>query len=251
MGIFMQNWNTLLRYIKRNLGVPLNLIELTDDDIIDIVKEDVIPPLSQYVGNPVWFRLGVQNIKPGTYQSENFNYSETYILPAKENNIILTKVIECYWPQYASVDLSGMGYGLIDGIASTTLMDPRDAVMANTYYDMSRMFSAIPTFTFNPPYELLIDMSLQGKDMIVEAAAIHSDLSTIPSDIYYEIFKPSCLAEVMNTIANMRKKYRSLTTPFGAIELNWEELQNRADTIKTTIQEKLESLPPDVLLNWI
>ncbi len=247
----MQNWNALLKYIKRNLGVPVNLIELTDDDIIDIIKDEVIPALSQYVGEPVWFRLGPQHIKPGTSREENFNISERYIIPAKENNIILTKVIECYWPQYAAVDLSGMGYGIIDGVAATTLIDPRDAVMANTYYDMSRHFSAAPTFMYIPPFELLIDMSLQGKDMIIETAAIHSDLSTIPSDIYYEIFKEMCLAEIMSSVAAMRKKYRSLTTPFGSIELNWEELQTRADSIKTTVQEKLESLPPDVLLHWI
>jgi len=247
----MQNWNTLLKYIKRHLGVPLNLIELTDDDMVDIITADVIPSLSQYVGDQLWFRLGPQHIKPGTRREENFNVGERYIIPARENNVILTKVIECYWPQYSAVDLAGVGYGLIDGIASTVLMDPRDAVMANTYYDMSRMFSATPTFQFIPPFELLIDMSLQGKDMIIEVAAVHSDLSTIPSDIYQEVFKEMCLAEIMMSIAAMRKKYRNLTTPFGSIELNWEEIQTRADTLKTVIQEKLESLPPDVLLHWI
>jgi hypothetical protein len=247
----MQNWNALLKYIKRKLGVPLNLIEVTDDDMVDIIKNEVIPALSQYVGNPIWFRLGPQHIKPGTFREENFNISERYIIPAKENNIILTKVIECYWPQYAAVDLAGLGYGIIDGIATTTLIDPRDAVMANTYYDMARHFSAAPTFMFIPPNELLIDMSLQGKTMIIEVAAIHDDLSTIPSDIYFEIFKEMCLAEILDTVAAMRKKYRNITTPFGSIELNWEELQTRADTLKTVIQEKLESLPPDVLLHWI
>jgi hypothetical protein len=123
--------------------------------------------------------------------------------------------------------------------------------MANTYFDMARHFSAAPTFMFIPPNELLIDMSLQGKTMIIEVAAIHDDLSTIPSDIYFEIFKEMCLAEILDTVAAMRKKYRNITTPFGSIELNWEELQTRADTLKTVIQEKLESLPPDVLLHWI
>ena len=247
----LQQWDSLLTHIKQYLGVPLNLIELSDDDIINAIKINVIPQLSQYIGEPVWFRLGPQHIKPNTTLGKNYNMSERYIIPARENNLILTKVIECYWPQYAAVDLTEFGYGVLNGLMAATMIDPRDAIMANTYYDMLNQFSTVPTFTFIPPDELLIDMSLQGRDMVIEAAAVFTDLSNIPSDIYYEIFRPMCLAEIMAIIAAMRRKYKSLTTPFGTIELNYDELQNRADTLKTSIQEKLDSLPPDVLLHWI
>ena len=31
----LQNWNNIISHIKYNLGVPYNLLELSDDDIIN------------------------------------------------------------------------------------------------------------------------------------------------------------------------------------------------------------------------
>ena len=44
-----QTWNNLLEYIKLELGVPVNLLEISDDDIIKYIKNHALPEFSQYV----------------------------------------------------------------------------------------------------------------------------------------------------------------------------------------------------------
>jgi len=244
-----QNWNSLLKYIKRKLGVPVNLIELTDDDIYDIITDDVIPVISEYISRPVWIRLGPGDIKNG-YGDSSYSYEERYILPTTDQDgkdIIIIEVREIYYPQYGSV----VPPAIEEGLLTSLMIDPRDTAMANVYLDMSRHFRPVRTFQFLPPNELLIDMAVEGRLMIAECKAVHSDLRTIPSDIYNEIFKDMCLAEVIDNVVAMRKKYRSLSSPFGEIQINWEELQTQKETIKTTVQEKLDSMPPDHLIAFV
>lgn len=242
-----QNWNNLLRYIKRKVGSPLNFLELSDEDIYDIVIEDVLPALSQYVGKPVWFTLGPQNLKPRTRTAHDSYSSERYIIPVPKEMAIV-EVIEVYWNQYGMVG-SCHELGMAQGYIS--MLDPRDTVMANTFIDMVRSLDVVPTFRFIPPKEILFDTSLNQKDLIIECKAEHSDLTTIPSDIYFEILKPKAHVEVLEALIGMRKKFKTLATPFGQIELNWEDLKSEADMIKSAVQEKLDSLPPEILVAFI
>lgn len=241
-----QNWNNLLRYVKRKVGSPLNFFELTDEDIYDIVIEDVLPVLSQYVGRPTWFKIGPQHIKPGTPEGDSHYSSERYIIPVPKE-IAIVEVVEVYWNQFGMA--GGHELGMAQGYI--TMLDPRDTVMANTFVDMVKSFDIAPTFRFIPPKEILFDISLQGKTIIIECKAEHSNLTSLPSDIYFEFLRPLTYAEVLESIVGMRKKYKSIATPFGQIELNWEELKSDADQIKSSIQEKLDSLPPEVLIAFV
>ena len=44
-----QTWNNLLSYIKLELGAPLNLLEMSDQEIIENIKEHILPFFSQYM----------------------------------------------------------------------------------------------------------------------------------------------------------------------------------------------------------
>jgi len=241
-----QNWNSLFRYIKSKLGSPINLLELSDKDIYDIVVEDVLPPLSQYIGQPLWIRLDKSNLKANTVEGETLLTAERYIIPVPDDYVIVD-VQEVYWNNVGigGSDLemgSTVGYGM---------SNPMDTAMASYYNDIVKSMEVVPTFQYIPPKELLIDVSLRSKSIIIECKAEHSDLSTIPSDFYYEFVRESALAHVYEAVANIRKKYKQLNTPFGQIELNWEDLETKADRINQTIQEKLDALPPDRLIEFI
>ena len=43
-----QTWNDVLSYIKINLGVPLNKLEISDDDLVTNLRDQVLPLFSQY-----------------------------------------------------------------------------------------------------------------------------------------------------------------------------------------------------------
>jgi len=255
-----QNWNNIIRYVKRKLGVPLNFLELSDADIKEILVEDILPAFSQYLGRPAWFRIGPQHLiglkeatdeTEGDIEGESFTtyyMAEQYRIPTPPDMHIVD-VQEVYWPQYFT------GGGGIDSDVIQSMgfiqMNPMDMAIMNTYSDMVESMQSVPTFRFMPPNLMLLDVALRGKDIIVECKTIHTELETIPSDMYHELFKPWALAEILDTVVQLRKKYRNMSTPFGEINLNWEELQQRHETIMQTVQEKLDSLPPDRLIEFV
>jgi hypothetical protein len=229
-----QNWNTLLSYIKKKVGAPLNLLEITDDDIYNTVMDDVIPALSQYIGKPLWLRLTSSNLASVT-SAENSN---TYDIPVP-TGVTLVDVVEAYYSDSSTIWDS---YGEIIGI-----LDPRDVVMSNEYNDMVNYLSTVQSFRFLYPNKISFDEELDG-DAILECKAIHTDLSTIPGDIFYDIFRDWCLAEIKENILAMRSKYESLTAPFGEIRLNWQKLEQDVTTIRQKIEDKLNAIPPEHLI---
>jgi len=162
----------------------------------------------------------------------------------------IVDVQELYWPQYFAGNVTNIDFEIMQS-AGAVMYDPTEMLINNVYSDIQHALSVLPTFRFIAPNQLLLDVSLNGKHIIIECKVVHTDLSTIPSDMYHEIFKPWALAEILDTVIQMRKKYRTMSTPFGEINLNWEELQTRYDTIMQTIQEKVDSLPPDRLIDFI
>lgn len=62
MGRPGQNWNNILSYIKLSLGAPLNLIEIPDSDIIEYLKEHVLPVFSQYNPLKKWCYIGPEHM---------------------------------------------------------------------------------------------------------------------------------------------------------------------------------------------
>ena len=56
-----QNWNNVLSYIKLNLGAPLNLIEMSDDEIVENLKEHTLQTFSQYCPLKKWVYIGPEH----------------------------------------------------------------------------------------------------------------------------------------------------------------------------------------------
>jgi hypothetical protein len=114
-----QSWNNLIRYIKRKLGAPLNFLEYSDEDIIDIVKEDVLPELSQLIARPIWLPLYQTDVLP-----VDRNDPERAIMMFQiriPENIQLVDIQECYFSR------DSMGFlGIYRNMLA--VLDPRDVV---------------------------------------------------------------------------------------------------------------------------
>ncbi len=61
-----QNWNNILNYVKLNLGAPLNLIEMSDDEIIENLKDQVLPVFSQYCPLKKWTYISPEHAQNTT-----------------------------------------------------------------------------------------------------------------------------------------------------------------------------------------
>lgn len=238
-----QDWNSLIRYVKRKLGSPPNKLELSDDEIYEIIKDDVLPELSQFsVARTIYIRISnTDHIDPPN-SSEGITF-ELYKIPVPDD-IRLIDVQEVYYNR------DNMGtLGVYQNMLA--VLDPRDAVMTNEFLDMLNSLEVLQAFEFRAPDEIMFERPLLGASVILECKVEHTDLNTIPSDVYREIFKPWCVAEIMEDLASIRKKYRSVNTPFGEIGMNWEELETKAASIKETIKDKLDAMPPDHLVHII
>lgn len=235
----IQNWNNLIGYVKRKLGAPLNLIELSDNDIYESIIGGVLPAMSQYIGKPMWLRLGTEHKVDPNESSEHTEYM--YRIPIPQDSILID-----VYDVYYSRDNMGV-LGIYQNMLA--VLDPRDTVMTNEFLDMLSSMETVQAFHFIPPDKIWFERHLFNSDIILECKVQHTNLSTVPSDIYQEILKPWALAETLENIAAIRKKYNDVSSPFGNFGLNAAELETKAETIKQNIQEKLDSMPPDHLVH--
>lgn len=231
-----QTWNNILNYIKRNLGAKLNLIELTDDEIIDGLREDVLPYFSQFTPRKKFtiitekdkFKLDTSKGQP--------RYA--YRLDTDEPVIDILDVYYCD-TSIVSYDLSTLVYDSYSAM---------DLVIQNTMMDYIRSMGTRQTWEWIPPDMLIFDKELiRGKAVVVYNVA-HTKLEEMLPDLYQILFKPLCLANVKIWLARLRSKYETMGGPFGQINMNWSELEQQGLNEKQEIENKLYSLPPDRLV---
>lgn len=235
-----QNWNNLIGWLKRKLGVPVAFLEYSDDDLRNIIVEDVLPDLSQYIGRPLWIRLGSKD-RLANAESDPQIAFQMYQIPVP-NDYVIIDVQDVYWHR-DNMGVMGIYQNML------TVMDPRDTVMTNEFLDMLNSLEVVQAFHFVAPNRIYFERDLMDNDVILECKAEHNDLSTIPSDVYREYLKPWALAEILENIAAMRSHFKEVSTPFGQLNLNADDLMARALTLRQGIQEKLDATPPDHLVH--
>ena len=238
----MQNWNSLIKYIKLKLGVPTNLIEFTDADIKEYLEENVVPHMSNYVGKQCWILIKQENIITDSNDPEYDSLLSglKYRIPVPQN----VEIIDVYTLYLGRTDITG-------GILSQgyILLDPRDAVMANSYSSMQESMRIAIDYEFIRPDILILPKELH-EDIIIECRAVHQDLHSIPADFYHDIFKKKCLGEIMSLCAAQRSKYDNLSTQFGPLPINWDRLEAKAEQILQEVDSQLDAMPPEILVGW-
>ena len=202
MSNFGQNWNNVLSYIKLNLGAPLNLIEIPDSEIIEMLKEHVLPVFSQYHPLQKWVYIG-----PEHQVQENIAGNPLYrfkIPKPKDEPIV--DILEVIFGPYSVLTQE---YGMIP----FNTMGAIDQVIANSYADAIRSIQVRNTWEFIPPETLILDLSLAdqavngGGFCVCNYTTVHKSLDTIESDFYTLAFKKLCLGTIENWLASMRSKY--------------------------------------------
>lgn len=233
----MQNWSNLLSYIKARLGVKVNLIELSDKEIIEYIKEHTFPELSIQIGKTVIIKLG-----PEDRISSGQGYEYEYLIPLKDD----MEIIDIY-----SVYISELNLPIYQLAHTYITLDPRDIAMQNEMIASIRSLMVVQDYYFEPPNILRFGKKLTGEVFFIEARCIFKDPSEIPVDFYHRIFKKKALADIMLLISAMRKKYDNLTTPFGQININWQDLENTARDILSEVYSELDAMPPEYLIAFI
>ena len=146
----MQNWNTLLKYIKRKVGAPLTLLEYSDNDIYDIVKEDVLPRISSHIGKPIFLEVkSTDKLEEGVNEESNQIFPIAYRIPIPDD-IVLVEVFNVYY--------SREQWGIIGTFRELIgVIDPRNIAISNTFIDMLESLDTVQTFRFIPPDKIYFD----------------------------------------------------------------------------------------------
>lgn len=230
-----QNWNDVLSYVKINLGVPINLLELSDDDLITNLRQHVMGLFSQYAPHKAWaFISGADIFYGNTLGSPQYMAK----IPVPPGTYIID-VLEAYPTKEVSI-VDMYGGALINAQAAM------DLVISNSYIDAVRSLQTRNTWEFLAPDIMIFDKETLA--CVVVYNITHTTLDTVRPDLYHKCFKPLCLGNTKLWIASMRSKFEGLATPFGQLNLNFQELKTEGQTLIDNAMAILETIPPDVLI---
>ena len=232
----MQTWNDVLDYIKINLGAQINLIEMTDEEIKNNINNQVLPYFSQYSPAKKYLAINSSNLLPTAKGSPRFNYK----LPIEDDDYVID-ILDAY-----STTTDSIGDFESEIYAFTGREGAMDTVISNSFIDAIKSLGVRNTWEFIPPDTLMFDQEIRFAVVVYNIP--HQNLNSIRPDVYHIIFKPLCLATIKIWIASLRSKYEGLNTPFGAINLNWQQLSQEGIQEKAQMDQLLNTLPPDKLL---
>jgi hypothetical protein len=229
----MLNPTTLLNWIKQELGHPYFAIERTDEELLTLIRENTLPLFSQYVPLTAFKQLTSVDLVPGTPNEYLLNDPDGVV---SINDVLLPITIP--W----TLGHPWLLMPSFDELPSS-IMDLH-AARSRQLYSIWRH-----NWEFIPPNRLRIYPSrLQNLSFLVRYEKVHvSDFSTIPIR-FNRALRNLALADVLENIASVRSKYQTMSTPFGEITLNVEDLRTRAETLRTTTLEELKSLPPNTIV---
>jgi len=232
-SITWSNWENILSYIKLHLGSSVNNIELTDEEIIEIINEHVLPEFSRYVPLIRYYVMyEFENIisrSPAlVFQFKNFKYKILNVNRLIRKPSVLD-ITQYYNLQQTSGDLT-------------------DMLIAQNSFSMSKDFVSQDTWKFFAPdkLQLIRGSNNYGSvlDFIVELNCIHKDPSTVDPDMY-PYLRDLSLATVFITIGRIRKKFSNFNTPQAQIDINADEILQEGTQLREKVIQDLDDLPPD------
>lgn len=238
----MLNPSIVLNHVKRQLGYPIMKIEMSDEQILELLHEESIREWSYYSPNVNKLSLNVtiETIKvPGR--------SNEFYLDEPEGREILN-VKNLYLDQSELFALGHPPLGIFNEF------ELRGWALQTHQAMTTKMFSSWDTtFEFTHPNVLRISPLPHNSQRIVTVEyerMSREDFGDIPNDIH-RLFLDLCTADVMIVIGRARKKYGSgnLRTPFGEIPLE-AEIHDEGKELKREVIEKLERLfTPNILID--
>lgn len=234
-----QSWANIISAIKLNCGV-IDQFEFSDEAIIDILKEHVMPFYSIYDGKPMYHRLSESNLL-------SYYPSKIYKLDAPTKIISIKKVIQSEY-QY----LSNLGDNQLFGFGGAGI---EDYLISRNYNDMHRSIIPVRSWKFLPPNRFeMIDINTfeNDYDIVLELNIVHSDPSSVNPTLYDIYLKAMCVGYMKVLVGTIRKQVTTLSTPTGTIEISPDELKQEGmqelQELKTNIKTMV---PPETMIYFM
>jgi len=213
------NPTTVLQSIEKNLGASFQVLELTNEDILNILVEETIPTFSTYY--PFYTLIQIDPNKDAV----PYRYNTFYI----KTDLELIGVSKIMAENY--MGNGGLPMAFYDS----------DPVNRQMTADVASMYLQPITFDFEEPNIVSIypKTQLMGKFMLEVKAYHPSHMATIPVAMRNE-FLEMALYDVRIALYPIRHKFQTINTTFGSIELFMDKLESAQDD-KKTLMEKWRS----------
>jgi hypothetical protein len=244
--MIIQNWNHITSYIRSQIG-SINELEISDDELINHLRDHVLPEFSIFSPAKLWVLLSECDrvpVNPLDPDMQDKTYDEdTYTIPLPED-VEIVNVENAYFRKGAAGDDAFREYSHI------YQSDPRDTVMNNTFTTMMDYLKTVQYYEYLPPNTILFGHSI-SEGIILELHVYHVKLETIKRDIYTNLFRHMAVKSIIEMIIANRSKFQQLSSPFGEIGLNIEFLERKAEKLEQKIEEFQSWMPPNKMAAWI
>lgn len=236
------NANIVLSFIKYHLGYPNNIIELSDDFIIDniILHPHYLVEFSKYCPKEERIYLTADNNELEELKVMRKKNPELFdgINIARGNNLNLDNVntrMHNRWILNSQNII--IGIKSVDYLRAGSIYE----LFYNGYYNygnhvdqasmnlMHAMNDVVMTHKFYPPNIVEVQGFPRYYKLMATIEVSHDkDLSSIPPNIR-DIFMKFCLYTTASYLLGIRSKYSNLSTTIGEISLNLDFLSNLAE----------------------
>jgi len=220
----------VLDFIKKNLGHPVMQLEISDDEILEYVRNYTLPFFSRF--KPYQQYVVIDLEKNPEYKIDD----TTFRIPLDPNHKFISIVNV----------LNTLGDYFINSYPYNPY--PTWNALPDYLLSMTKSLTQMKYSVFNftwkyfPPDKLQILPKLDRSYYTVLGAFVHT-FDTIPTD-WERHFLDLALADICDYIASLRVKFQNYTTPYGDINLNWDYFQNKAENLRNKVLEKLEKTRP-------
>lgn len=213
-----------LRYLNRRLGVLRQEIELTEEEIMNVVFKESLITYSKFF--PYYYRLGIT-----AEDSIGGGYSNTYRIP-NDDRLEIFNVHKVYLD-----NMNQFGGSLLP-----VVNDPYTSQLLNDYLSST---ITPTTFEFKSPNLVTIRPKIEkvGSAML-EIRAVHPrHLKTIGIEMRDEFYE-LCYYDVLISLYPLRHRFESFNTPYGTIQPFLEAV----DSAESNRSQLLESWKEKMLL---
>lgn len=209
----------VLRYINRMLGVVLQELELSQEEIMRVVFQETLPTFSKFFPYHYFSNVGMDDQVEGTLN--------TYRIPKRDRLEIIGihKVFVSNMVQFGS----------------TMIPLSHNPFENQVFADYVSMTVTPLTWTYIPPDRLKIyPKIINYQSAILELKAVHpKHLKTIPINMRDE-FLNLALYDVLLSIYPLRHRFESFNTPYGTLQ-PFMEMIDRARDDKNELIERFRA----------
>jgi hypothetical protein len=234
----MLSWSAILKKIRDEMSLPFQQLEISNDQIIEYLKETALPEFTFYF--PQKWRMTL-NTTDQSVRVPGRN-SEFYLLDPDDREI---KTVVGVYPTLTRFIYHG------HPIKGTMFMDVEEWHLSVYNSNLNSPYSELKFMhEFIPPNQLRITPTYSGK-VVVEYERSHDpELSTINPELQH-YFRDLCQGLFFMRVGRLRQKYTNMQTPFGEIPLNGDALYQEGKEIYDKTIEKFERLTvPNVVFDY-